>query len=56
MGGRINWEVGTNISTVLYTKKVINWDLLYTTGNSSPHSVRAYTGKYFYEEKIHVHA
>ena len=34
-GGEINWEVGIDMSTLLYIKQVTNEDLLYSTGNST---------------------
>ena len=41
--GEINWEVRINIHT-LYIK-IINKDLLYSSGNSTQYSVITYTGK-----------
>ena len=43
--GGINWEIGTDIYTLLYIKQITNKDLLYTTGNSSQYSVMTYMGK-----------
>ena len=34
-GGRINWETGIDIYTLLYTKQFTNEDLLYSTGTST---------------------
>ena len=45
-GEGINWEIGTDIYTLLYIKQVsIDKNLLYSTGNSTQWSVLAYTGK-----------
>ena len=41
----INWDIGIDIYTLLYTKQTTNKDLLYTTGNSTQYSVMTYTGK-----------
>ena len=38
-GGRINWEIGIDIYTLLYIKQITNKDLPYSTGNSAQHSV-----------------
>ena len=37
--GGINWEFGININILLYIKQSVNKDLLYSTGNSTQHSV-----------------
>ena len=44
-GGRINWEIGIDIYTLLYIKYISNKDLLYSTGNSTRYSVMTYMGK-----------
>ena len=44
MGG-INWEIGIDIYTLLYTKQITNKGLLRSTGNSTQYSVMTYTGK-----------
>ena len=44
-GGGINWEIGIDIYTLLYTKDIANKDLLYSTGNSTQYSLMAYMGK-----------
>ena len=44
-GGGINWEIGTDIYTLLYIKWISNKDLLYSPGNSTQYSVMAYMGK-----------
>ena len=41
----INWEIGTDIYTLLYIKLVIYKTLLYITGNASQYSVMAYIRK-----------
>ena len=41
----INWEIGTDIYTWLYTKERTNTDLLYSRGNSSQYSVMINMGK-----------
>ena len=41
----INWEIGADIYTWLYTKERTNKDLLYSRGNSSQYSVMIYMGK-----------
>ena len=38
MEGGINWEVGIDMYTLLYTKQITNKDLLYSTGNSTQYS------------------
>ena len=44
-GGRgINWEIGTDIYTVLYMKETTNKNLLYSIGNSTQYSVTTYMG------------
>ena len=39
------WEIGMDIYTLLYIKKITNKDLLYSTGNSTQYSVMVYMGK-----------
>ena len=53
-GGGINWKTGVDIYTLLYIKQITNKDLLYSTGNSTQHSVMAYTGKESKKEWIYV--
>ena len=43
-GGK-NWEIWIDIYTLIYTKQIINNDLLYSTGNFTQYSVIAYMGK-----------
>ena len=35
----MNWEIGTDIYTLLCIKQITNENLLYSTGNSTPCSV-----------------
>ena len=42
MWGAINWEIGTDIYTLLYIKQITNKDLLYSTGNYTQDFVMAY--------------
>ena len=51
----INWEIGIDIYTLLYTKQVTNKDLLYSTGNSTQYSVMSYMEKNLKKEWIYVH-
>ena len=44
-GRRINWEIGIDIYTLLFIKQITNKNLLYSTGNSTQHSVMTYIGK-----------
>ena len=53
--GGINWEIGTDIYTLLYIKQITNKDLLYSTGNSTQYSVMAYMGKESKKEWIYVY-
>ena len=53
--GRINWEFGINIYTLLYIKQTINKDLLYSTGNSTQYSVMTYMGKGSKKEQIYIY-
>ena len=39
VGGRIDWEFGIDIYTLLYLKQITNKVLLYSTGNSAQYSV-----------------
>ena len=40
--GGINWEVESDIFTLLYIKYITNKNLLYSTGNSAQYSVMTY--------------
>ena len=55
-GGRINWETGIEIYTILYIKQIANKDLLYSTGNSTQYSVMTYMGKESKKDWIYVYA
>ena len=44
-GGGIDWEVRTDIYTLLYVEQMSNKDLLYSTGNL--YSGGAHMGKHF---------
>ena len=39
--GRIDWEFGIDMYTLLFLKQITNKDLLYSTGNSAQYSVVA---------------
>ena len=54
-GARINWEIGTDIYTLLYIKQITNKDLVYSTGKSTQYSVMAYMGKESKKEWIYVY-
>ena len=54
-GGGINWEIGTDIYTLLYIRQVVNKDLLYSTGNSTQYSIITYMGKEPDKEWIYVY-
>ena len=43
--GRINWESGIDLYTLLDIKQITNKDLLDSTGNSAQYSLMAYMGK-----------
>ena len=45
LGGGMDWEDGTGIYTLLYTKLMGNMDPLYSTRKSIQCSVVAYMGK-----------
>ena len=44
-GGGINWEIGTDIYTLLYIKQITNKDQLYSTGNSTQYFIITYMEK-----------
>ena len=54
-GGRINWEIGIDIYTLLYIKQITSKDLLYSRGNSTQYAVMAYMGKESKKEWIYVY-
>ena len=41
----INWDIGTDIYTLLYTKEITSKNLLCSRGNSTQYPVTAYTGE-----------
>ena len=51
----MNWEIGTDIYTLLYIKQITNKDLLYNTRNSTQNSVMIYMGKESKKEYIYVY-
>ena len=51
-GGKMHWETGVDIYTLLYRKQFTEEDLLYSTGTSTQDSVMIYMGK---ESKKRVH-
>ena len=53
--GGINWEIGIDIYTLLYTKQITNKDLLYGTGNSTQYSVMIYMRKESEKKWIYVY-
>ena len=53
-GGGINQEFEINIYTLVYTKQIINKDLLYSTGNSTQYTVITYMGKESEKAQIYV--
>ena len=55
MGGRINWEIGIDIYTLLSIKKITDKDLLYSTGNCTQYSVTTYMGRESRKEWIYVY-
>ena len=52
--GGINWEIGTEICTLLYMKQITNKDLLYSTGKSTQYSLMTYMGKESKKEYIYI--
>ena len=54
-GRGINWEIGIDIYTLLYTKQITNKDLLYSIGNSTQYPVMTYMGKESKKECIYVY-
>ena len=43
--GGINWDIGTDIFTLLYTKEITSKNLLCSRGNSTQYPVMVYMGK-----------
>ena len=50
----INWEIRSDIYTLLYIKQITNKDLLYSTGNSTQYSAMTYVEKESKKEQIYV--
>ena len=46
--------LGNDIYTLLYVKQITDKDLLYSTGNSTQHSLMVYMGKESKKELIHI--
>ena len=53
--GKMNWETGIDIYTLLYIRKITNKDLLYSTGNTNQYTVMGYMGKESKKEQIYVY-
>ena len=53
--GGINWEIGTDIYTLLYVIWITNKDLPQSTEDSTQYSVMAYLGKEFLKEWLYVY-
>lgn len=53
-GGRISWEVVTDMYTLPNITQPTHKDLLYGTGDSAQHSVTAYPGKESKKEWTHM--
>ena len=50
----MNWEIGTDIYTLLGIKQKTNENLLYSTGNSTQCSVVTYMGRNSKKRGTHV--
>ena len=50
--GRVKWEIGIDIYTLLYIKSITNKNLLHSTGNSTQYTVMTFMG---IESKKRVH-
>ena len=51
----MNWEIGIDVYTLLCVKQMTNENLLYSTGNSTQHSVVTQMGRKFIKEGIYVY-
>lgn len=49
--GGINWDIGTDIFTLLYTKEITSKNLLRSRGNSTQYPVMVYMGKKILKKK-----
>ena len=54
-GGGMDWEIGINIYTLLYTEQITNKNLLNSTGNSIQYSAMTYMGIESKKEWIYVY-
>ena len=54
MQGRINWEIGTGVYTLLFTEYITNKTLLNSTENFIQYSVMTYMGIESKQEWIYV--
>ena len=52
----VDWEIGTGIDTLLYTKSICNKNLVYSTGKSTQYSLMVYMGIESEKERIYVYA
>ena len=57
MGSRMDWEIGTDIYTllILCIKWITNENLLYSTGNSAQCFAVTYMGRKYIRDGIHVY-
>ena len=53
--GGMNWEIGIDVYTLLCVKQMTTETLLYSTGNSTQHSVVTQMGRKFIKEGIYVY-
>ena len=52
--GKINWDIGTDIYTLLYIKQIPNRKVLYSTENSTQNCIMIYTQTVSKKEWIYV--
>ena len=52
--GKINWDIGTDIYTLLYIKQTPDRKVLYSTENSTQNSIMIYMGTVSNKEWIYV--
>ena len=53
--GGMNWEIGIDVYTLLCVKQMTNENLLYSTGNSTQHSVVMQMGRKSKKEGTYVY-
>jgi len=53
--GGMNWEIGIDVYTLLCVKQMTNENLLYSTGNSTQHSVVIQMGRKSKKEGTYVY-